>query len=211
VTVQVACPVVSRFTVVVVTGVAAAGSVAVVAFGAGVAPDCAVVPVTGLVGASAGMVSVCALFAPVSVVALPVHPVASTAHCTSDRACGPPTPAPVSAALVSAFVAAGLRRLAVAPVAVLDRSPPPPLLFQSLLFQPLLVVGSAPVESAPDEVLQPPVLVAQCAEPEASPPAFAGSVPVLGGVPVEPALGVVVALCPVESVSQLPCPVWHPA
>jgi hypothetical protein len=59
-----------------------------------------------------------ALFAPVSVVALPVHPVASVAHCTLAWACGPPVPAPVSAALVSALVSAALGRLPPAPVAV---------------------------------------------------------------------------------------------
>jgi hypothetical protein len=66
-----------------------------------------------------------------------------------------------------------------------------------------------PVGSAPDEVLHPPVLVAQCAEPEASPPVFAGSVP--ARVPVAPVVPVVsplvVARCPVESVSQVPVPV----
>jgi hypothetical protein len=70
--------------------------------------------------------------------------------------------------------------------------------------------GSVPVGSAPDEVLHPPVLVAQCAEPEASPPVFAGSVP--AGAPVVPVVSpLVVDVCPVESVSQVPVPVWHPA
>jgi hypothetical protein len=136
-TVQEAWPVVARFTVVVCTGagvtavagvtaapwVGSAGFTEGVTAGLGsavvvvVAPDCAVA-VPGFPVAAVGTVSVWVLFAPVSVVALPVHPVASVAHCTLAWACGPPVPAPVSAALVSALVSAALGRLPPAPVAV---------------------------------------------------------------------------------------------
>ncbi|MDT7684774.1 MAG: hypothetical protein QOG57_5084 [Pseudonocardiales bacterium] len=90
----------------------------------------------------------------------------------------------------------------VAQCAVPEASPP--------VFAGSVPAGSVPVGSAPDEVLHPPVLVAQCAEPEASPPVFAGSVP--AGAPVVPVVSpLMVDVCPVESVAQVPVPVWHPA
>jgi hypothetical protein len=156
-TVQEAWPVVARFTVVVSTGagvvavrwvgsagftegvVAGVGSAGVGSIGVGsigevVAPDCAVA-VPGFPVAAVGTVSVWVLFAPVSVVALPVHPVASVAHCTLAWARGPPAPAPVSAALVSALVSAMLGRVPPAPVA----GPLPVPVLVPGVFAPVLV------------------------------------------------------------------------
>jgi len=163
----------------ITVGFAAAG--VVVPAAGGVVPVWAAVPVVGVV---LGMDSVCAPFAPVLVVAMPVQPVASLAHCEIAWACGPPWPAPANAFRRSALLTA---------------APLPPVV-------PLPLLVLAPVGSAPEEVWQPPVLVTQCAAPDVPPPVLAGAL-----VVAEPPAGLLDDLWPVESVSHEPRAVWQPA
>jgi hypothetical protein len=138
-------------------GVAAAGVAAAGVLLAAVVPSCPAAAGTPdcPAGVAVGMVSVRALCAPVSVVALPVQPVAPTAHRTTACAWGPSWPAPANAPPVAA------------PVSARPES-----------------VAAGLAGAAPDEVEHPPVRLAQCAAPEASAARLpAGSPPALGPVP----------------------------
>jgi hypothetical protein len=131
-----------------------------------------------------GTVSVCAASAPAWVLADPVHPVVSSAHWAVACARGPlwlvssTSPVPVNAA-------SAVDELSVNEVPVTGEP---------------VVVGSVGV--AEEVVVQPPMVLWQCAAPEASAAVFAAAAP-----PVV----VLVAPSPLVSVLQEPAAVVQPA